>query len=84
MNLFRIEQTGYGTQSFRVFGDNSPNESQDFLVDWGNYLLTIDFIQDFAGKSLRFASGSVPGEAGRPRTVPARSARVEQLLREND
>ena len=83
MRLFRVEQTGYGVQSFRVFGNNSPSESQTFLVGEGNHLLTIDNIVDFAGGSLRFAT-SVPGEAGSPRTTPARRPEMEKLLREHD
>jgi hypothetical protein len=76
MNLFRVEQTGYGTQSLRVFGDNSPSVSQRFQIDSGNHLLTIDSIADFAGKSLRFSAG--------PRARNVRSARVERLLQEHD
>ena len=83
MRLFRVEQTGYGIQSFRVFGNNSPSESQTFLVEEGNHLLTIDNIVDFAGQSLHFAT-SVPGEAGSPRVAPIRSAAIEKLLKEHD
>ena len=83
MRLFRVEQTGYGIQSFRVFGNNSPSESQTFLVGEGNHLLTIDNIVDFAAGTLRFAT-SVPGEAGTPRVAPVRSAVVEKLLKEHD
>jgi hypothetical protein len=84
MRLFRVEQTGYGTQSFRTFGNGNGLPDGQFLVDSGNYLQTIDMIVDFAGKSLRFPSGSVPGEAGSPRVAPIRSATIEKLLKEHD
>lgn len=74
MKLFRIVQTGYGVQSVRFFGDNSG--AQAFGLEEGNYLQTIDMIEQMGGRPLRVGKGAAPGGA--------RSPEVEALLRDWD
>lgn len=75
-------QQGYGTQSFAVSGPGPLLAKQQFGVEEGPFLQTIDMIVDMGRGALKFPSGGggLHGEARQYTPPPA----VAKLMREWD